>query len=128
VSGRDAVSLVSLAEVPLGTRVVGSHGAQRGHVGRSPHDAPELVTEPLELTTAQTELHAEVLRAATALAERYQGAWVETKPASVVVHSRLCAAQDARSLAADVLDGPAQLPALRVQEGKDVLELAVVGT
>src|SRR5690625_1503172 len=126
ISGRDATSLVSLAEVPAGTRVVGSHGAQRGHVGTSPQQGRELVAEPFELTPEQAELRAEVLREATALTERYEGAWVETKPASVVVHSRRCTPADASALEDAVLAGPAARPGLRVQHGKDVVEMAVV--
>ena len=71
---------------------------------------------------------AEVLREATALAERYEGAWVETKPASVVVHSRRCSPDDAAALTDAVLAGPATRPGLRVQEGKAVVEMAVVDT
>ena len=128
ISGREATALVSLAEVPAGTRVVGSHGAQRGHVGLSPQQTRELVAEPLELTAEQAELRAEVLREATALAERYEGAWVETKPASVVVHSRLADRDDAAALTDAVLAGPGARPGLRVQHGKDVVEMAVVDT
>ncbi|HLT84123.1 MAG TPA: trehalose-phosphatase [Phototrophicaceae bacterium] len=128
ISGREATALVSLAEVPAGTRVVGSHGAQRGHVGISPQQTRELVAEPLELSAEQAELRAEVLREATALAERYEGAWVETKPASVVVHTRLAAPDDAAELTDAVLAGPAARPGLRVQHGKDVVEMAVVHT
>ncbi|WP_299279150.1 trehalose-phosphatase [uncultured Georgenia sp.] len=126
ISGRDADTLVSLAEVPAGTLVVGSHGAQRGHVGLSPDRTPYLVAQPLELTDAQARLRAEVLREATALTERYPGAWVETKPGSVVVHSRRCTPEDAAELTAAVLAGPAAREGLRVQEGKDVVEMAVV--
>lgn len=128
ISGREATSLVSLAEVPVGTRIVGSHGAQRGHVGLSPSQLPELVTEPLALTEEQAALRAEVLREATDLTGRYEGAWVETKPASVVVHSRQCSPQEAAALTEAVLAGPATRPGLRVQEGKSVVELAVVDT
>ncbi len=126
ISGREATSLVSLAEVPIGTRVVGSHGAQRGHVGLSPQQTPELVAEPLELSEDQARLRAEVLREATALTERYEGAWVETKPASVVVHSRQCRPEDAAELNDAIRSGPATRAGLRVQEGKDVVEMAVV--
>ncbi|WP_324650415.1 trehalose-phosphatase [Georgenia sp. H159] len=126
ISGREATTLVSLAEVPVGTRVVGSHGAQRGHVGLSPQQTVELVAEPLQLSDGQADLRAEVLREAGALVEGYEGAWVETKPASVVVHSRQCSPEDARALTDAVLSGPGARPGLRVQQGKDVVEMAVV--
>ena len=126
ISGREAAALISLADVPAGTRVVGSHGAQRGHVGRSAEGARTLVAEPFELTAEQAALHDRTLRAAQELAERYEGAWVETKPASVVVHSRLSGREDAAALTEAVLAGPAAASGLRVQRGKDVVEMAVV--
>jgi len=128
VSGREATGLVALADVPTGTRVIGSHGAQRGHVGTAPDHTRQLVAEPLALTDEQQTLHAEVLREVTALADRYEGAWVEVKPVSVVVHSRLAGPQDAAALTEQVLAGPATRPGLRVQHGKDVVEMAVLHT
>ena len=128
VSGREATGLVEIAEVPAGTRVVGSHGAQRGHVGLSAERTRELVAEPLALTVEQEALHATVLREAKALAERYEGAWVEVKPVSVVVHSRLAGPHDAATLTEEVLAGPATHDGLRVQHGKNVVEMAVLHT
>ncbi len=126
ISGRAADTLVELAEVPAGTRVVGSHGAQRGHVGRTAEGARELVADPLELTPDQAALHQQVRTRAEELAERYDGAWVEIKPASVVVHSRNTDPQGGAALTEEVLAGPATLPGLRVQHGKDVVEMSVV--
>lgn len=126
ISGREAAGLVSLADVPPGTRVVGSHGAQRGHVGQAAEGGRELVADPFELTPDQAHLHAQVLGQARDLAERYEGAWVETKPAAVVVHSRRSSPEDSAALTEEVLAGPAALPSLRVQRGKDVVEMSVV--
>ncbi|HLS73719.1 MAG TPA: trehalose-phosphatase [Actinomycetaceae bacterium] len=126
ISGRAAGPLVELADVPAGTRVVGSHGAERGHVGQLTEGRRELVATPLDLTPDQAELHAQVLAQAHELAERYEGAWVETKPAAVVVHSRNASEEDAAALTEEVLAGPAALDGLRVQRGKDVVEMSVV--
>ncbi|MEE6273790.1 trehalose-phosphatase [Georgenia sp. MJ206] len=128
VSGREARVLVSLAEVPAGTRVVGSHGSEHGRTGLSPLGEAALEAEPLQLTAEEAALHARVLRDAEALVGPVPDAWLEAKPASVVVHTRRCTPQDGARLTRAILDGPGSLPGLRVQEGKEVVEMAVLHT
>src|SRR5690606_28117998 len=76
----------------------------------------------------EAALHARVLRDSQALIASVPGARLESKPASVVVHTRGCHPDDAARLVREVLDGPATLPGLRVQEGKEVVEMAVLHT
>ncbi|MEE6281485.1 trehalose-phosphatase [Georgenia sunbinii] len=126
ISGRDATTLVRLAEVPAGVRVVGSHGAEPGRTTTAPNGEPAFDGEPLALSQAQSESYAEVLRTVTALVADHPGARVETKPAAVVVHTRGTPAEEAEEIHRAVLAGPATIPGLRVQRGKDVVELAVL--
>ncbi|MFC4553763.1 trehalose-phosphatase [Georgenia faecalis] len=126
VSGREASGLVSLAEVPEHTHVVGSHGVQRGRVVRSPDGGLALDAEPVALTTEQADLRARVLRDAEELVAQTPEAWVEGKPAAVVVHTRRCTPADGERLRRAVLEGPGALAGLRVQEGKEVIEMAVL--
>ena len=128
ISGRGATTLVGLAEAPTGVRVVGSHGAERGRIAAAPDGTPTLEGEPLRLTPQQSTTYAEVLRDVTAVVADHPGVRVETKPAAVVVHTRGCPPEDAAAVGEAILAGPATLPGLRVQHGKDVVELAVVNT
>lgn len=94
--------------------VVGSYGAERR--GR---DASDLGPERLELLERLTDL-------ATGAAEvAGEGAWVEHKPASVVLHVRE-ADPDAGALATRrVRDDAERLHGVFVHDGKSVVELAV---
>lgn len=125
VSGRDATTLVQLAEVPAGTLVVGSHGAEQGRTIPGPDGVTAVDGDPLALDDDEARTYAEVLRQVTALLVDHPTARVETKPAAVVVHTRGLPAEEAAAVQEDVLAGPGEVPGVRVQRGKDVLELAV---
>lgn len=124
LSGREAEQLVSLAEVPAGTKIVGSHGVQLGHAARQ-GERLVYIGEPLEFTETEMELHQRLRDHLAELVPHISGAWTEVKPASLVVHTRACHPADGERLRQLVLDGPARLPGVRAQEGKEVVELAV---
>ncbi|UNX55282.1 trehalose-phosphatase [Georgenia sp. TF02-10] len=126
VSGREAEELVALAEVPVGTRVVGSHGAQLGTVSTAPTGGRTLAADPVRLTPAQAELRAQLLRETEALAAQVPGAWVQAKPTAVVLHTRPAAPDDGARLTEAVLAGPAARPEVRTIVGKEVVEMAVL--
>ncbi|MFH5824926.1 trehalose-phosphatase [Georgenia sp. AZ-5] len=126
VSGREANDLVALAQVPVGTRVVGSHGAQWGTVVLSPAGELVLEADPVELTPEQEALRAELVRETEAIAAGVPGAWVQVKPAAAVLHTRRAARDDAARLTRAALDGPAARSGVQTVVGKEVVEMAVL--
>lgn len=126
VSGRDGDSLVALADVPDGTRVVGSHGAQVGSVSTGPDGGRGLVAEPLGLDEHQSALRAELVRETEELASGVEGAWVELKPAAAVLHTRRARPEDGAELTRRVLDGPAIREGVHTIVGKEVVEMSVL--
>lgn len=129
ISGRDADDVVVRADLPPGTRVVGSHGAQWGRSVPGPGGEPILEADPLDLTEEQagllTALRHEVGELVTAT-EGTEGAWVQTKPTAVVLHTRLAEEGAAQAVTDQVLAGPAAREGVRTVVGKDVVELAVL--
>lgn len=121
VSGRRLADLAAVATPPPGTTLVGSHGAERGHVDPD----GEIRTEPLELTREQTALLREVTRTVTAMASA-AGGWVEHKPTAAVVHTRRMPDGEAAELELAVLERMADRDGLRVLPGKRVVELSVL--
>lgn len=126
VSGREAGDLVTLAEVPAGTRVIGSHGAQWGTVTLSPDGRPVLEADPVALTEDQAALRATLVREAEAIAATAAGAWVQAKPAAAVLHTRTASRDDAERVTAATLAGPAAREGVHVVVGKEVVEMAVL--
>jgi trehalose-phosphatase len=126
VSGREAGDLVALAGLPAGSRVIGSHGAQWGRVVDSPDGGTTLEAEPVGLTEEQARLRAELLRETEALAAQVEGAWVQVKPAAVVLHTRPAEREAGQLLTRRVLDGPAARDGVHVVVGKEVVEMAVL--
>ena len=120
VSGRDLETLSRLAAVPVGTVLVGSHGAERGVVG----------ADGLELTaTVRTEAEEVLwhgLRAKfRSIAARAEGAWVEEKSYAVVLHTRLVTEASVGNTAEELIsEGAAAAEAVGVNPllGKNVLE------
>jgi trehalose 6-phosphate phosphatase len=126
VSGREAGDLVGLAGLPAGSRVIGSHGAQWGRVVDSPDGGTALDAEAVGLTEEQARLRAELLRETEALAAQVEGAWVQAKPAAVVLHTRPAEREAGERLTRRVLDGPAAREGVHVVVGKEVVEMAVL--
>ncbi len=122
VSGRNLADLAERSDPPVGTFLVGSHGAETGRVTPDGVDAV-----PFELTAEQTERLA-ALRAglAEAVAGR-EGAWVQEKPSAAVLHTRLASDEDSHAAEA-VADAVAERLGLHAMHGKDVVEIAVVET
>jgi trehalose 6-phosphate phosphatase len=120
VSGRAMSDLHALAEVPAGTYLVGSHGAERARVTRYGLDR-----DVVQLTDEQSDRLATLGAQAAQVARGRDGVWVETKPTAVVVHTRLAEPDVA---------GPAEAEAVTLGErlgsgvlhGKDVVEISVL--
>ncbi|MGM7422634.1 trehalose-phosphatase [Cellulosimicrobium sp. CpK407] len=122
VSGRHLADLAERSRPPVGTFLVGSHGAETGVATPAGVEAV-----PVELTRDQADL-LDALRAgfADAVAGR-EGAWVQDKPSAAVLHTRLASAADTRA-AEDAADAVAERLGLHAMHGKDVVEVAVVET
>lgn len=126
VSGRDAATLVSLADLPAGTLVVASHGAERGRTAEGPQGRTELVADPIDLPAELVALREEVLRETERIVAEHPGTRMEAKPASVTLHTRGLDEDRARAATTALLSGPAGLPGVRVISGHDVVEMAVL--
>lgn len=122
VSGRNLADLAERARPPVGTHLVGSHGAEHGVM-----TATGVKADPLTLTTEQEEALAALAAALAGLADALDGVWVQTKPSAVVVHTRL-AASAATDKAVAAADAAAARLGLHAMHGKDVVEIAVVET
>ncbi len=117
VSGRGLADLALRAEVPDGTLLVGSHGAERGAWSGG------LARDPHALDDGARVLHAEL---ADALDDAVAGtsARVERKPTTVVLHTRGIPADDAGRLTARALQ-IGERDGVDTMQGKDVVELSV---
>lgn len=118
VSGRDRTTLSRISEIPTesaatGIHLVGQHGS-------------ELEGKPAALTEVEAALLAEITSQLEAIALPHEGAFVEYKPSSAVLHVRsLPRAEDQERLLSLALEGPAAREGVFATEGKSVLELAV---
>ncbi|GAA4719098.1 trehalose-phosphatase [Isoptericola chiayiensis] len=122
VSGRDLEDLAARAEPPAGSYLVGSHGAQTGHV-----TSEGLESVPLELSAEQAETLSELRTALDAAVAGREGAWVQHKPSAAVLHTRL-AGPDDTTAAVEGADAAAERLGLEAMHGKDVVEIAVLHT
>ncbi|GED96759.1 trehalose-phosphatase [Gordonia crocea] len=120
VSGRaraDLAGLVSLAVPdPAGLALIGSHGSEFDDGFAA------------GITDEQRALLAAVTAELTAIAHRFPGSMVETKPASSVLHVRNAAPADAEAALDEARRGPVTRPGVHPTEGKAVIELAVIET
>jgi trehalose 6-phosphate phosphatase len=112
ISGRALRDLAELSSMPAAVHLVGSHGAEFD-TGFS-HDIDE-------------DLLARITDELSAIAVRYPGVTVETKPASVALHVRNAAAADGESALAAAREA-AQAWDAEATAGKAVLEFAVINT
>lgn len=122
VSGRPAGDLIHLASPPPSTWIIGSHGAEFGHLDSH----GEFVQQEFGLTPAQRETLTDLTRRVEELAKGYARVWVEHKPAAVVLHTRLASEEvghEARQAVADLVDG---WDGVYPMDGNQVVELAVV--
>jgi trehalose-phosphatase len=120
VSGRAMGDLHALAQVPPGTYLIGSHGAERARVTQFGLDR-----DVVELTHEQADRLAALGARTAAVARGRDGVWVETKPTAVVVHTRLAERDvaDAAETEAVALGGELGVGTMH---GKDVVELSVL--
>lgn len=113
ISGRAFDNLRARVGDPGALRIIGSHGAEwddRSHPAVT--EAQRLMLHTLTMGLDE-------------VSRRHPGAWVERKPMSSALHYRGLAQDQARAAVAEVMDGPARLPGIRVRPGKMVVELSV---
>jgi len=120
VSGRAMNDLHALAEVPAGTYLVGSHGAERARVTRFGLDR-----DVVQLTDEQADRLAALGAEAAQVARGRDGVWVEQKPTAVVVHTRLAPPEVAEPAEAEAVALGERLGS-GVLHGKDVVEISVL--
>ncbi|HEY8471756.1 MAG TPA: trehalose-phosphatase [Natronosporangium sp.] len=111
VSGRARRDLAAVSGAPPSIVLVGSHGSE--------------FADGVQLTPAQAELYARVEAELRRLVRDLPGVWVETKPTTVVVHTRTAPADVTAAAQAAVRAGPASWPGVHTTNGKEVVELAV---
>jgi trehalose-phosphatase len=116
ISGRARGDLATLARLPAAVHLVGSHGSEfdTGFAD--------------QLTPERVELRERLLTELRAITAGRPGVRLETKPASVTVHTRTAAPDVGAEVAATVLAGPARWPGVHETLGKEVVELAVIST
>ena len=117
VSGRARADLAARASTGDDVELIGSHGAEweAGFVS-----APD---------AEGTALLGRIVAALEEVAAGVDGAFVENKPASAVLHHRRVAdPAESERVRAAALDGPATWPGVHVTAGKGVVEIAVVAT
>ena len=116
VSGRALADLRAVAAVPADSPLllVGSHGAEFSSDGAGSG-----------LDDAAADRLAAVRGAFDAVATRFDGVHVETKPAGVVLHTRRADRADAASATTAALEA-ANMPGCHVTRGKEVVEVSVV--
>jgi trehalose 6-phosphate phosphatase len=120
VSGRGLADLAKRAEVPDGTELVGSHGAEWGVLA----PGGKLAIQAFSLTSDQFVRLERLQRDFKALTR--DGAWVEIKPAAAVFHTR---PMPNRTLAASLRSEAlalAHAQGAEVTDGKEALEASVV--
>jgi len=122
VSGRDLDSLATLSHAPVGTVLIGSHGAERGVV-----TADGVQREPIDLTEGQQSLLTHINDGLEAIAARHSGVWVEVKPTARALHTRLTTHDGATQANAAAHELASRL-GVRPLDGKNILEMQVVET
>jgi trehalose-phosphatase len=116
VSGRALRDLAALSRLPSEVHLVGSHGSEFD-IGFVERLAPELVAVRARLR--------DELRRITAGRD---GVRLESKPASIAVHTRGADPEVAAAVVEAVRNGPATWPDVTVTQGKQVIELSVIPT
>jgi trehalose-phosphatase len=114
VSGRARQDLAALAQVPGEVLLVGSHGSE--------------LADGIELGPAQAELYTRVEAVLRELLRDHPGVRLESKPTSVVVHTRTASPEVTAAAQQAVGAGPAAWPGVHATNGKEIIELAVVTT
>ena len=120
VSGRSLRSLISVADLPDTTLLVGSHGIEIRL--DDPYDRVSLDTAELEQVEVLQEVLGEV-------ADAIDQVWLEVKPAGFALHTRLATEHDSRVAHLVALsEAQAEVDSLTVRQGKNVVEFSVRST
>lgn len=130
VSGRDLDTLAHLTGAPAGTSLVGSHGAEQGHVVEgdgSGATSTSVERHPFALTPDERATLDGVRAGLEAVAAEAEGAWVEDKPSAAVLHTRR-AETAAAERAGDAARAVGASFDAHTMTGKDVVEIAVLDT
>ena len=135
VSGRDLATLAQLSGAPVGTSLVGSHGAEQGHVvaGSAETESPgaegtsSVERHPFALTPDERATLDGVRAGLEAVAAEAEGAWVEDKPSAAVLHTRRTE-PGAAERAGDAARAVGARYGAHTMTGKDVVEIAVLDT
>ncbi len=122
ISGRPADDLIHLANPPANTWIVGSHGAEIGHVDGEGN----FTREDFELDAEAATLLERVTADLAKIAEAYEGVWVEHKPAAAALHTRQARPEVGAAARDAALAGPATLEGVHPMQGDEVVEIAVV--
>lgn len=118
VSGRPLEALRQLAAPPVGTLLVGSHGAEK-YLGE---DSPGL-----ELDADQQRARANLLEALETITAQHEDAWLEHKPAGGAIHvRRIDDDAQAESVLEQARQALAAIDGVYPKEGKKILEAVVV--
>jgi len=113
VSGRSVESLDRLFEFPAEFDVIGSHGLEvRGDAGPKLDDDEQYTFEQLDIIATR------------GVAAAGDGAWLEYKPASVVLHTRKADAGLAIPAIGAVTNLARMIDGAQVEPGTDVVELS----
>ncbi|MDR0432955.1 MAG: trehalose-phosphatase [Bifidobacteriaceae bacterium] len=119
VTGRSLTDLMTVADLPVGTRLAGDHGAQFGVI-----DDAGPILEPVHLTPDQSSLLTAVMAALNELVG--DGAWVEPKTTRAVLHTRPMASAEQASAKRELARQIGAELGANVLDGKEMVELAVV--
>jgi trehalose-phosphatase len=116
ISGRALRDLAALSRLPAEVRLVGSHGSEFdvGFVD--------------ELPPERLQRRADLQGALGAITKDQPGVRLESKPASVAVHTRAAPRDVAQRVIDAVRSGAALWPDVEMTIGKEVIELSVVPT
>lgn len=121
ISGRALESLRDVASPEHNTLLVGSHGAER------------YAPAEFEAEVAQAQLshkHSKLLKKAgdflETLAKQYEGAWVESKPAGLVLHVRMTPPEQLGPVTRAAFSGLDRLVGVTATQGKGMIEVTVL--
>lgn len=112
LSGRSLDDLERLFHFPTGLHVIGSHGLEARNAA------------PMQLDEVERERFDRLEALGKDAVERAgEGAWLEYKPASVVVHTRSAAAASADGAVAELHRSVASIGGAHIKSGHEVVEL-----
>jgi trehalose 6-phosphate phosphatase len=118
ISGRAMTSLIEVSEAPEGVLLSGSHGVE-----------VRLGTEPELALTAEERGRVQALgEQLQAVAGRFDGVWVESKPAGFALHTRLASPADTEAALREARDAVESIAGLTTRRGSNVLEFSVRST